>query len=85
MIKRLILIIVIIAIIFSVYQIRFLNKAHSTFDNYFSFRGCTQLVVRTSTYGVCKLASGKNIKIVLYHDKWYLDGDLPTGFLSHLL
>lgn len=67
-----------------VLQLHTLNKAHSTFDNYYTFRGCTQLLKRTSTYGICKTGSGKVITIVLYHGKWYLQGDLPTGILGHL-
>lgn len=54
-----------------------LQKAHSTFDNYYAFRGCTQLVEKTDTYGTCKLASGDTIKIDLINGKWYLDGDGP--------
>jgi len=66
-------------------QMRMLNKAHSSFDNYYAFRGCTKLIERKPTYGVCKTSSGQIITIVLYHGKWYLKGDLPTGLLGHLL
>ena len=72
-------------IVTAIYQIRELHKAHSTFDNYYAFRGCQQLLKRTPTYGVCKTNSGQIITIVLYNGKWYLKGDLPTGFLGHLL
>ncbi len=54
-----------------------LQKAHSTFDNYYAFRGCTQLIEKTDTYGTCKLSDGTTIKIVLINGKWYLDGDGP--------
>jgi len=54
------------------------RKAHSTFENYYAFRGCAQLVERTSDYGVCRLASGKAVKIVRFRGRWYLDGDLPV-------
>ena len=54
-----------------------LNLAHSTFDNYYAFRGCVQLIDRTDTYGDCKLADGSTIKIVLINGSWYLDGDGP--------
>ncbi len=54
-----------------------LKKAHSTFDNYYAFRGCTQLVSRTDTSGVCKTASGDTITIVLINGKWYLQDDGP--------
>jgi hypothetical protein len=66
-------------------QVRTLQRAHSSFNNYYAFRGCTQLIKRTSTYGVCKTNSGNVITIVLYRGKWYLKGDLPTGIFGHLL
>ena len=65
----------------AVYQYFYLKKAHSTFENYYAFRGCTQLLERTNDYGLCKIASGQTIKIILFDGKWYLDGDLPCGFL----
>lgn len=76
---------VVILAVFGVYQVQTLHKAHSTFDNYYVFRGCVQLVKRTPSYGICKTNSGQTIKIVLYHGKWYLDGDLPTSWLGHLI
>ncbi len=54
-----------------------LQKAHSTFENYYVFRGCTRLVKRTNTYGLCQLSSGQTIKLVKFENKWFLDGDLP--------
>ncbi len=54
-----------------------LRKAHSTFNNYYAFRGCTQLIEKTDTYGTCKLSNGTTIKIILIDGKWYLDGDGP--------
>lgn len=71
----------ILVLIFGVYQVRMLDRAHSTFENYYAFRGCTRLVSRTEDMGVCELASGEEIKIVKFQGKWYLDGDLPCGFL----
>jgi len=68
-------------VFFAMYQIQMLNKAHSTFANYYAFRGCATLLEKTDTYGTCKLSSGNIIKIVLYQDKWFLDGDLSCGFL----
>ena len=62
-------------IVVFVSQFFILQKAHSTFDNYYAFRGCVKLIEKTDTYGICQLASGKNIKIVLFNGKWYLDGD----------
>jgi hypothetical protein len=73
-------ILVIVAVLFA-YKVQMLAKAHSTFENYYAFRGCVQLQERTDDYGVCKTNRGDVIKIVKFHDKWYLDGDLPCGFL----
>ena len=72
-------IIVLLTIIISVYWIKVLNTAHSTFENYYTFRGCIELIQKTDTYGLCKLKSGEIIKIVAYNNKWFLDGDLPIG------
>lgn len=60
----------------------YLRKAHSTFENYYEFRGCAQLLEKTDTYGTCKISSGETIKIVKYNSRWYLDGDLPTCWLG---
>jgi hypothetical protein len=70
--------IVAVFLIFAVWWIVYLHKAHSTFENYYAFRGCVQLVERTDTYGICKIGSGETIKIVKFQGKWFLDGDLPT-------
>ena len=75
----------VVLIILGIYQVRLLHKAHSTFDNYYAFRGCAELLQKTPTYGTCKTNSGQIIKIVLYHGKWYLNGDLPTSLLGHLM
>ena len=68
-------------IIFAIYQVLYLRKAHSTFENYYVFRGCQQLVEKTDSYGICKINSGETIKIVKFDNRWFLDGDLPCGFL----
>ena len=75
-------IIVVLIFIFGVNQMVLLKKAHSTFENYYAFRGCVQLVKKTDTYGLCKLSSGREIKIVKFQNKWYLDGDLPVCYLG---
>lgn len=67
--------------IFGIYQVLYLRKAHSTFENYYAFRGCVQLLERTEDYGWCKTSTGQTIKIVKFQGQWYLDGDLPCGFL----
>ncbi len=72
-------ILVIILIALGAEQFFVLRKAHSTFENYYAFRGCVQLIQRTYDYGICKTKSGQTIKIVKYQGKWYLDGDLPCG------
>jgi hypothetical protein len=77
--------IVVLAIVFfafAMYQIYNLNIAHSTFDDYYKFRGCSELIEKTDTYGTCRLANGETIKIVKFEGRWFLDGDLPGGFLS---
>jgi hypothetical protein len=63
------------------YQVFYLKKAHSTFENYYAFRGCSQLIEKKEDYGICKTNSGETIKIVKYQERWFLDGDLPCGFL----
>ncbi|MDE2037832.1 MAG: hypothetical protein KGI69_01240 [Patescibacteria group bacterium] len=59
-----------------------LRKAHSTFEDYYAFRGCSQLIERTPDSGTCRTASGNVIKIVQYRGRWYLDGDLPSCFVT---
>jgi hypothetical protein len=71
----------VLIISFGTYQVLYLKKAHSTFENYYAFRGCRQLLEKTQDYGLCKTNSGETIKIVKFQNKWYLDGDLPCGFL----
>lgn len=82
--KKILKIAITVAIVigaFCLYQYFYLQKAHSTFENYYAFRGCVQLIEKTDDYGICKIADGKTIKIVKNTGKWYLDGDLPCGFL----
>ncbi|MFA5932596.1 MAG: hypothetical protein WCV81_04905 [Microgenomates group bacterium] len=55
------------------------QKAHETFDDYYTFRGCTQLLQKEADFGICKVNTGQTIKMVKYQNKWYLDGDLPCG------
>lgn len=62
---------------FLTYQVYATNLVHTTFERYYAFRGCTELVDKTDTYAHCKLASGQTIKLVLINEKWYLDGDGP--------
>ncbi len=62
---------------FGIYEYYHLKQVHSTFENYYAFRGCTTLVEKTDTYGTCKTSSGETIKIVFVGGKWYLEGDGP--------
>ncbi len=57
------------------YWFFYLQKAHSSFENYYQFRGCVSLVEKNDDYAFCKLSSGETIKLVKQQDKWYLDGD----------
>ena len=69
--------VVLVGSAFVAYQVYATNLAHTTFDRYYAFRGCVQLIDKTDTYADCKLAIGSSIKIVLINGKWYLDGDGP--------
>ena len=55
-----------------------LRSVHSSFANYYAFRGCRRLVKKTASYGICSLSNGKTIKIVKVQNKWYLNHDLPA-------
>jgi hypothetical protein len=59
------------------YQVYTTRQAHTTFERYYAFRGCVQLIDKTDTYGDCKLANGQTIRLVLIDGKWYLEGDGP--------
>lgn len=82
--KRVLIILAAIVFIFGIYQFFMLRKAHSTFENYYSFRGCVELLEKTDVYATCKLKSGKIIKLIKFQNKWYLDGDLPHPGLNFL-
>jgi len=69
-------VILLMIIILGIYWISFLRVAHSSFENYYNFRGCIQLIEKTDIYGTCKISTGEIIKLVKVKDKWYLDGDL---------
>lgn len=75
---------IIIILAFGVSKYLALRKAHSTFEDYYVFRGCSQLLNKTDTYGTCETSSGQTIKIVKYDSKWYLDGDLPWGCVGKI-
>ncbi|MFA6338978.1 MAG: hypothetical protein WCW87_02895 [Candidatus Paceibacterota bacterium] len=71
--------IIVLAVVFltaGIYQIHTLQIAHSSFTNYYNFRGCFQLVEKTDEYGICRTSSGETIKLVRVKDKWFLDGDI---------
>lgn len=71
------LLVAVIGAAFLGYQVYATNLAHTSFDRYYAFRGCTELIDRTDTYADCKTKSGQTIKIVLIDNKWYLEGDGP--------
>ncbi|MDE1974933.1 MAG: hypothetical protein KGI49_00235 [Patescibacteria group bacterium] len=75
---RVIIVIVLVIVAgFSIQQFFMLRKAHSTFENYYNFRGCVQLIATTTDSGTCRTSSGQTIKIVEINNKWYLEGDGP--------
>ena len=84
--KRLIIVsmflIALIFLVIAINQFFYVQNAHSTFDNYYAFRGCNQLVEKTDNYAYCKIPSGETIKIVKFNSWWYLDGDLPSCLLN---
>lgn len=74
-----IFLLLLIIILLGIFWIVKLQIAHSTFDHYYNFDNCVQLINKTDTYGFCKTSSGYTIKIVKYDNKWFLDGDLPVS------
>ena len=74
--------VIILGGILFVSQFLYVEKAHSTFDNYYAFRGCTKLIDRTATSADCEIGSGETIRIVQDHGGWYLDGDLPACWFN---
>lgn len=77
-----IVLVILLILIFAISQWLYLRRAHSTFENYYAFRGCVQLIDKADDYGTCRTNSGQVIKIVKYENKWYLDGDLPWACLG---
>ncbi|MDE2026595.1 MAG: hypothetical protein KGJ07_08985 [Patescibacteria group bacterium] len=63
-------------------QFLYVQKAHSSFANYYAFRGCSKLLQKTDTWATCALSDGKTIKMVNVNNKWYLDGDLPVCYFT---
>lgn len=75
--KNIIFIIIIIIISLCLYWLNILKIAHSSFENYYKFRGCIQLIEKNDVYGTCRISSGETIKLVKFGEKWFLDDDLP--------
>lgn len=69
---------ILIALI-AINRINEVSRAHATFENYYKFRGCTELLQKADDYGLCRTDLNQIIKIVKYQGKWYLDGDLPCS------
>lgn len=72
----------IIFLVFCIWKVLYLRRMHSTFENYYKFRGCRELIEKNDVSAVCRLSDDKLIKIVKYKDRWFLDGDLPGSFPS---
>ncbi len=68
---------IVFAVTSGVYWIFVLQRAHSTFQDYYNFRGCVELLEQTPDYGTCKTDKGEVIKITKVQNKWYLEGDGP--------
>jgi len=73
---------VVLLFILFVWQVVYLQKAHSTFDNYAAFRGCTQITSQTDTQGTCTTSSGQTVTIVKFDNRWFLQGDLPICMIN---
>lgn len=70
----------VILISFFLYQFITIRNAHLTFEGYCKWRGL-EVVNQSADYGWCKSqATGQEFKMVLYNNRWYLDGDLPSSF-----
>ncbi len=55
--------------------------AHDMFDGYCEWRGLT-VASKSDNYGYCEnKQTGQKYKIVLFEGRWFLDGDLPCGFM----
>jgi len=78
LVVALIFVVLVAVVAFGTEQFLIVEKAHSTFENYYAFRGCAELVQKTDSDATCKTTSGQTVKIVKSHGKWYLDGDLPV-------
>ncbi len=65
-----------------VWQVVYLQKAHSTFDNYAAFRGCTQITNQSDTQGTCTTGSGQTVTLVKSDNQWFLQGDLPVCMID---
>jgi hypothetical protein len=72
------IVIFVTVLVLGVWQFLYVSKAHSSFENYYKFRGCSQLLSRSDTEATCKTTAGNVIKIVEFKGRWYLDGDLPV-------
>lgn len=79
--KLTISIIILIGIIifaFGINRVLEVKKARATFEDYYAFRGCTELLQKGQDSALCKTSASQTIKIVKFQGKWYLDGDLPV-------
>ena len=72
-----ILLLVVLCFVLILVNLLNLKMAHSTFENYYKFRNCVELIEKKEDYAICKIFSGQIIKIVKINNKWYLEGDGP--------
>ena len=77
--KRIVFFLFVVALLLglAIQQFLSLRKAHSSFENYYAFRGCVQLLEKNDTSAVCKTSAGQTIKLVKINNQWYLEGDGP--------
>lgn len=81
MIRKLLVIVALILWVFVSFEMITTYKAHDTFDGYCKWRWLA-VESKANNYGYCKnTKTGKEYKIVLFGGRWYLDWDLPCGFL----
>ncbi len=72
---------ILIAGVFIVSEMITTYKAHETFEGYCKWRGLVT-ESKTSDSGYCRNPhTGQEYKMVLFNGRWFLDGDLPCGFL----
>jgi hypothetical protein len=77
-----VIITIIIAIVLNIVisQLVITRNAHSSFENYYKYRGCSELISKSASSALCNLPSGETIKLVEVKGKWYTDGDPQSSW-----